>query len=183
MHCRWDWGRTDLELGICVSGIVAWLGSRWDGIKAFSSVFWHFISSILIPLLNSVHYSAGDMFTALLLYLTLQGLSSFEFWWYWVIFLQGYEAIVKRLLSTWKKKSSVFLKGRSLFELPVLCVFCGGGTIKKKKQYVAVYHSFHFLKKDKTAYTSLRKNSQLFTPNNYLEISGYHMRIVGFFFK
>lgn len=72
-------GRTDLELGICVSGIVAWLGSRWDGIKTFSSVFWHFTSSILIPLLNSVHYSAGDVFTALLLYLTLQGLCSLSF--------------------------------------------------------------------------------------------------------
>lgn len=147
MHCRWDWGRTDLELGICVSGIVAWLGSRWDGIKAFSSVFWHFISSILIPLLNSVHYSAGDMFTALLLYLTLQGLSSFEFWWYWVIFLQGYEAIVKRLLSTWKKNPQFSLRDAHCLNYQSCVYFVVGEQFKKKKTVCCSLPFLSFFKK------------------------------------
>lgn len=57
------------------------------------------------------------------------------------------------------------------------------GEQLKKTSVLQSTIPFLFLKKDKAAYTSLRKDSQLFTANNHLEISGYHMRIVGFFLK
>lgn len=180
MHCSGDWGQNwSRAWYLCFRhSSLAWLQVGWD--KTFSSAFWHFTSSIPILLLTSVHYSPGDLFTALLLYLTLQGLCFFEFWWYWVIFLQGSYiwSNSKKTSFHLKKKSSIFLKGRSLFELPVLC----GGAIKKKKKGCCSLPFPSFFKKDKAAYTSLRKNSQLVTANNYLEIFGYHMRIVGFFF-
>lgn len=146
MHCSGDWGQNwSRAWYLCFRhSSLAWLQVEWN--KTFSSVFWHFTSSSLISLLTSVHYSAGDVFTELLLYLMLQGLCSVEFWWYWVIFLQG------SYIWSNSKKTSFHLKKNPQFSLRDThclnyqsCVFfCGGGAIKKK---VCCSLPFPFLKK------------------------------------
>lgn len=182
MHCRWDWGQNwSRAWYLCFRhSSLAWLQVGWDKNFFLCILTFHLLHSHPTIKLCAL-FCRGCVYCITALSHIARSVL-FEFWWYWVIFLQGYETIVKRLLSTWKKNPQFSLRDAHCLNYQS-CVYFVVGEQFKKKQCVAVYHSLPFLKKDKTAYTSLRKNSQLFTANNYLEIAGYHMRIVGFFFK
>lgn len=181
MHCRWDWGQNwSRAWYLCFRhSSLAWLQVGWDKNFFLCILTFHLLHSHPTIKLCAL-FCRGCVYCITALSHIARSVL------FWVLMVLSY--IFARIWSN-SKKTSFHLKKNPQFSLRDAhclnyqsCVYFVVGEQFKNKQCVAVYHSLPFFKKDKTASTSLRKNSQLFTANNYLEIAGYHMRIVGFFF-